>query len=121
MIISPRVSGPFGELQIGKASLHLLIAGRGRGGVFPNICGKSVQGIRQDHRCVFGRPFEAGPIAGSWTSLGIATTSEKLGKPLVVTDDDITGTFTFVRAFEDYGFDLGLTLQQIGNMAQLSD
>jgi ADP-ribosylglycohydrolase len=28
---------------------------------------------------------------------------EDLGKPLVVTDDDITGTFTFIRALEDSG------------------
>jgi ADP-ribosylglycohydrolase len=29
--------------------------------------------------------------------------NQRLSKPLVVPDDDITGTFTFVRAVEDYG------------------
>ena len=32
----------------------------------------------------------------------------------VVTDDDIAGTFTFLRALEDYGYDPGLTSAQIG-------
>jgi ADP-ribosylglycohydrolase len=34
--------------------------------------------------------------------------------PLVVTDDDITGTFTFLRALPDYGNSLDLTPAQIG-------
>ena len=34
--------------------------------------------------------------------------------PLVVADDDITGTFTFFRALEDHGYDPGLTPAQIG-------
>ncbi|MEJ2709125.1 MAG: ADP-ribosylglycohydrolase family protein [Anaerolineales bacterium] len=34
--------------------------------------------------------------------------------PLVVTDDDVTGTFTFLRALEDYGNSLDLTPAQIG-------
>ena len=29
---------------------------------------------------------------------------EKLGVPLIVTDDDISGTFTFLRALPDYGY-----------------
>jgi hypothetical protein len=36
------------------------------------------------------------------------------GAPLVVTDDDVTGTFTFLRALEDEGYPLGLTPEQIG-------
>ena len=39
---------------------------------------------------------------------------EKLNVPLIVTDDDISGTFTFVRALEDYGNTKGLTAEQIG-------
>lgn len=39
---------------------------------------------------------------------------EKLGHPLVVTDDDITGTFTFFRALADHGFSPDLTPTQIG-------
>jgi len=36
------------------------------------------------------------------------------GQRTVVTDDDIAGTFTFVRALEDYGFDPNITSAQIG-------
>jgi ADP-ribosylglycohydrolase len=39
---------------------------------------------------------------------------EESGVPLVVTDDDISGTFTFVRALEDYGYDRGLKAESIG-------
>jgi len=65
-----------------------------------------------------GRPFEG------WTYERIL---EKLGEidyyvnermpgkpPLVVTDDDVTGTFTFLRALYDYGNSLDLTPAQIG-------
>lgn len=37
------------------------------------------------------------------------------GAPLVVTDDDVTGTFTFLRALEDEGYPVDLTPAQIGN------
>ncbi|HEU5432985.1 MAG TPA: ADP-ribosylglycohydrolase family protein, partial [Thermomicrobiales bacterium] len=36
------------------------------------------------------------------------------GMPLVVTDDDISGTFTFLRAMPDHGNDPNLTPAQIG-------
>jgi ADP-ribosylglycohydrolase len=39
---------------------------------------------------------------------------EKRGRRLIVTDDDLSGTFTFLRAFEDNGFDPNLTSSQIG-------
>ncbi|MGV3618128.1 MAG: ADP-ribosylglycohydrolase family protein [Fimbriimonas sp.] len=39
---------------------------------------------------------------------------EERGRRLIVTDDDISGTFTFLRALEDYGFDPDLTPVQIG-------
>lgn len=39
---------------------------------------------------------------------------DKLGMPLIVTDDDISGTLTFLRAFEDYGCSADITPQQIG-------
>ena len=35
--------------------------------------------------------------------------------PLVVTDDDVSGTFTFLRAMPDNGNDPNLTPEQIGN------
>jgi len=40
--------------------------------------------------------------------------NERLGKPLVVTDDDISGTFTFVRALPDFGNNPEITAAQIG-------
>ena len=39
---------------------------------------------------------------------------EARGLPLVVTDDDLTGTFAFAGAMADYGFDPKLTPAQIG-------
>ncbi len=36
------------------------------------------------------------------------------GHPLVVTDDDIAGTFTFFRALEDFGFTPDLSAEQVG-------
>jgi ADP-ribosylglycohydrolase len=39
---------------------------------------------------------------------------DRLGQPLVVTDDDITGTFTFVRAMADHGHDPDITPREIG-------
>src|SRR3989337_740667 len=38
----------------------------------------------------------------------------RLGVPLVVTDDDIAGTFTFLRALPDHGDAADLTPAQIG-------
>ena len=62
-----------------------------------------------------GRPFEGWPYERIMDELGDINyyVHEKLGLPLVVTDDDITGTFTFVRAIEDYGYERGITPQQI--------
>jgi ADP-ribosylglycohydrolase len=68
-----------------------------------------------------GRPFEQwthgeieerlGEIRGYVTGHP-AIEPAKRGNPLVVTDDDISGTFTFLRALEDYG--PGVTSEQIG-------
>jgi ADP-ribosylglycohydrolase len=63
-----------------------------------------------------GRPIEG------WTYDRIAETFGEVdhylpgrdGAPLVVTDDDVTGTFTFLRALENYDFDRNLTPAQIG-------
>lgn len=64
-----------------------------------------------------GRPIEG------WTYERIAQTIGEVtgylpgrdGAPLIVTDDDITGTFTFVRALSDNGYPRDLTPQQIGD------
>ena len=39
---------------------------------------------------------------------------ERLNCPLVVTDDDVAGTFTFIRALEDHGTRADLTAREIG-------
>jgi len=63
-----------------------------------------------------GRPFEG------WTHQRIETelgeiwnyVHEKFDVPLVVADDDISGTFTFLRALPDHGGTADLTPEQIG-------
>ncbi|KAH8886273.1 ADP-ribosylglycohydrolase [Thozetella sp. PMI_491] len=63
-----------------------------------------------------GRPFE------NWTHQQILAelghinyyVHEKLGMPLVVVDDDVSGTFTFVRALQEHGVSPELSSEQIG-------
>ncbi|MBV8142340.1 MAG: ADP-ribosylglycohydrolase family protein [Verrucomicrobia bacterium] len=63
-----------------------------------------------------GRPFE------NWTHQRIETElgeiwnyqHQRFGVPLVVADDDISGTFTFLRALPDHGGTSDLTPEQIG-------
>ena len=59
-----------------------------------------------------GRPFEQWTHAQIEERLGEITGYVKSPDPLVLTDDDISGTFTFPRALEDYGPDV--TTEQIG-------
>jgi hypothetical protein len=75
-----------------------------------------------------GRPFEGWLYEEIMERLGeidyyinekIAAISEQIWghyykPPILVTDDDITGTFTFLRALPDYGISLDLTPKQIG-------
>jgi ADP-ribosylglycohydrolase len=75
-----------------------------------------------------GRPFEGWTYERIFAKLGEITyfVNDKIGDfsedigghadqpPLVVTDDDITGTFTFLRALPDYGNARGLLPSQIG-------
>ena len=63
-----------------------------------------------------GRPFEGWTYQHIMDELGEINyyVHEKLGVPLVVTDDDISGTFTFVRALADYYYNREITPQQIG-------
>ena len=63
-----------------------------------------------------GRPFEGWPNAMIEERLGEVDyyVHDKVGVPLIVTDDDISGTFTFIRALEDYGCDPQITPKQIG-------
>ncbi len=63
-----------------------------------------------------GRPFEQWSNAQIEKELGDIRyyVHEKLKQPLVVTDDDLSGTFTFLRALPDYGNSRDLTSEQIG-------
>ena len=63
-----------------------------------------------------GRPFEGWTYERIIDQLGEVDyyVNEKLGAPLIVTDDDISGTFTFLRALADYGYSRDLTPEQIG-------
>ncbi len=63
-----------------------------------------------------GRPFEGWSHERIVKELGDIKyyVHDKLDKPLIVTDDDISGTFTFLRAMPDYGNTLALTAAQIG-------
>ncbi|MGB3329877.1 MAG: ADP-ribosylglycohydrolase family protein, partial [Thermomicrobiales bacterium] len=64
-----------------------------------------------------GRPFEGWTHEKILAELGEVDryVHERFAMPLVVTDDDIAGTFTFPRALEDNGFDPNLTPAQIGD------
>lgn len=63
-----------------------------------------------------GRPFEGWSFERIERELGEINyyVHEHLDVPLVVTDDDITGTFTFLRALPDHGNGLDLSPAQIG-------
>ena len=63
-----------------------------------------------------GRPFEGWLHDRIVAELGEVDhyVHERFRMPLVVTDDDIAGTFSFPRALEDNGFDPDLTPAQIG-------
>jgi len=65
-----------------------------------------------------GRPFEMWDYDQITAQLGDINyyVHDKLGVPLIVTDDDISGTFTFLRALPDYGNNIKtLTPAQIGH------
>ncbi|MDB5550036.1 MAG: ADP-ribosylglycohydrolase family protein [Rhizobium sp.] len=63
-----------------------------------------------------GRPFEGWTYQKIMEELGPIEyyVHERLNQPLVVTDDDVAGTFTFVRALEDYGIKKDLSAEEIG-------
>lgn len=64
-----------------------------------------------------GRPFEGWSHEAIVANLGEINyyVHDKLNVPLIVTDDDISGTFTFIRALEDYGCNPNITPAQIGH------
>ena len=63
-----------------------------------------------------GRPFEGWPYEWIRKRLGDIEyyVHDRLDVPLIVTDDDITGTFTFLRALEDHGSGTDLGSREIG-------
>ena len=63
-----------------------------------------------------GRPFEGWTHERIVRELGEIQwyVHDRLQKPLIVIDDDISGTFTFVRAMPDQGVGMALTAEQIG-------
>lgn len=63
-----------------------------------------------------GRPFEGWTYERIMKELGPIEyyVHEQLGDPLVITDDDVSGTFTFLRALEDYDLSENLTSKDIG-------
>lgn len=64
-----------------------------------------------------GRPFEGWTYERISAELGEITgyVHDRFGAPLIVTDDDISGTFTFLRALADNGYSRDLTARQIGD------
>ena len=80
------------------------------GRVYAGILGKII-GV------YLGRPFEGWPYSRIMDELGEVTyyVNDRLDRPLVVADDDISGTFTFIRALEDHGISRHITPEQIGN------
>ena len=62
-----------------------------------------------------GRPFEGWEYEQISNQLGDINyyVHEKLNVPLIVTVDDISGTFTFIRALEDYGYSKDITSSNV--------
>lgn len=77
--------------------------------VYAGILGKLV-GV------YLGRPFEGWSYERISAELGEITdyVHDRFGLPLVVTDDDISGTFTFLRALPDHGNRRDLSAADIG-------
>ncbi len=77
--------------------------------VYAGVLGK-VLGV------TMGKPFEGWPYERIVPELGEIDhyVHDQLNYPLICTDDDTSGTFTFLRALEDSGHDPNLTPAQIG-------
>ncbi|KAH8801351.1 ADP-ribosylation/Crystallin J1 [Xylogone sp. PMI_703] len=63
-----------------------------------------------------GRPFEGWTYQRILKELGPVRyyVHDRVGAPLVVTDDDVSGTFVFVRALEEHSVTPNLSSEQIG-------
>ena len=78
--------------------------------VYAGVLGKSI-GV------YLGRPFEGWTYDRIQEKLGDIEyyVHDKLDVPLIVTDDDISGTFTFIRALDDYNADPSISAKNIGH------
>jgi ADP-ribosylglycohydrolase len=63
-----------------------------------------------------GRPFEGWTHQRIMKDLGHIRyyVHEKFGHPLVVTDDDVSGTFVFIRALAEHGITPDLSAEEVG-------
>jgi ADP-ribosylglycohydrolase len=63
-----------------------------------------------------GRPFEGWSYDRLTKEFGEVEyyVNDVIKHPLIVADDDISGTFTFLRAMADHGYSAGLTAREIG-------
>ncbi len=63
-----------------------------------------------------GRPFEGWTYQRIMKELGSIDyyVHDRLNVPLVVTDDDVSGTFTFLRALEEHGVKADISSEEIG-------
>jgi len=77
--------------------------------VYAGVLGKAI-GV------YLGRPVEGWSYERITEQIGTISgyVHDRVGMPLVVTDDDISGTFTFFRALEDSGYDPNLSSEAIG-------
>jgi ADP-ribosylglycohydrolase len=77
--------------------------------VYAGVLGKTI-GV------YLGRPFEGWTHERILAELGPIEyfVHERLGRPLVVVDDDLSGTFTFLRALVDYGASRDITPAEVG-------
>src|SRR5512146_3175132 len=77
--------------------------------VYAGILGKMI-GV------YLGRPFEGWNYRRIESEPGEINyyVHDRLGRPLVVTDDDLAGTFTFIRALPDYDYDPCISSKEIG-------
>ena len=64
-----------------------------------------------------GRPFEGWTYERIQKQLGDIEyyVHDKLNLPLIVSDDDISGTFTFIRSLADHNSNPDITAVDIGN------
>ena len=78
--------------------------------VYAGVLGKTI-GV------YLGRPFEGWTYDRNQSRLGDIEyyVHDKVGVPLLVTDDDIAGTFTFLRTLMDNGFDPALSAEAMGD------